>query len=127
MTTVSLLFADTLRPNTTPRSVHEIRFKQPMHLHAFRIVAEGERPHAETGFEGQTPPTQLTLELFGCEHSTATLCEPLTAEPHRRHSVSAPSSMLQLTEAASAMRCDYVVIRCAFQPCRWLVPHAAGR
>ena len=107
-----LLYADTLSANTTPQSVHEIRFTQPVLLQAFRIVCEGEKPHADLSFEGQTPPTQLTVELFGCEHGSSTpLCVPLLDEPHRRHAVGTPSSMVHLSEAASAKRCTYLVIR----------------
>ena len=107
-----LLFADTLKANTTPQSVHEIRFSQPVLLQGFRVVCDGEKPHAELSFEGQTPPTQLTLEIFGCEHGdSTTLCIPLLSEPHRRQGVGSPSTMVLLAEVAATTRCTYLVIR----------------
>lgn len=109
---LSLVFADTLLPNTTPQSVHEIRFKQTVQLRAFRIVAEGERPHGEIAFEGQTPPTQVTLQLFGCEHGAASLCAPLLAEPHLRQDLSVPSPLHELADTVTQLRCNYLVIRC---------------
>ena len=58
-----LLYAGTCRPNTTPQSVHEIRFKRPVHLHSFRILCDGEAPHAEIpAIVGQTPNVQLGVE-----------------------------------------------------------------
>ena len=109
---LSLVFADTLLPNTTPQSVHEIRFKRPVHLRAFRVVAEGERPHTEIRFEGQTPPTQVALQMFGCEHGAATLCASMLGEPHLRQDLSTPSQLHMLNDEAATLRCNYLVLRC---------------
>ena len=114
---LTLLYADTLQPNTTPHSVHEIRFRRPVILHAFRIVRLNESPHPEISFEGGTPATQLTIELFGCQHGEKTmpksgLCSPLLDAPHLRQELSIPSSMHELNSTSTAMQCNYVVIRC---------------
>lgn len=111
---MDLLYADTLAPNTTPVSVHEIRFRRPCILKRFRIVAEGERPHTEIPFEGRTPNTSLTIELFGCQHGAgATLCKPLLDAPHRRQSIAGQSPLLVLNEAAASTPIDYLVVRTA--------------
>ena len=112
MSSTTLLFADTLAPNTVPHSVHEIRFRQPVYLHAFRIVCDGERPHVETSFVGQTAPAQLTIELFGCEHGRGvSTCVDLLAAPHQRQRLACPSAMNKV--AGASARVDYVVIRSA--------------
>ena len=88
-----LLYAGTCRPNTTPQSVHEIRFKRPVHLHSFRILCDGEAPHAEIpAIVGQTPNVQLGVEFFGGEHGKQELCVALLAAAHRRTELSAPSA-----------------------------------
>ena len=103
-----LLFADTLQPNTS--NVHEIRFKHPVHVHGFRIVGDGERPHTELSFEGRTSPALVTIELFGCEHgSGAVLCTSLLTEPHR-HQVG-PSMVHELVPSAANARINYLVVR----------------
>ena len=86
----TLLFADTFKPNTTPRSVHEVRFKRPVNLSSFRIVCDGEVPHNELPFHGQTPPVQLGIEFFGAEHGKDKLCTALLKGPHRRDETSLP-------------------------------------
>ena len=107
-----LLFAETLAPNTTPQTVHEVRFERPCLVRAFRVVCEGEFPHSEISFEGRTAPTVLTLELFGCRHGAkAGLCTALLAEPHRRQNLTAPSAIYALGEAAASTPIDYLVIR----------------
>ena len=82
-----------------------------MHLHAFRIVADGERPHTDlSGFQGQTPPTQVTVEFFGCEHSSAdAMCVALLNEPHLRQI--GASTLQQFPEAAAASTVDYLIVR----------------
>ena len=113
MVTTTLLAAETLSPNFTPKSVHEIRFRRPCFVHAFRIVAEGERPHPEIPFEGRTATTSLTLELFGCRHGgAASLCKSMLDEPFRRQSLTAPSAVNRAGELAATTLVDYLVIRC---------------
>jgi hypothetical protein len=103
-----LLFADTLQPNAS--KVHEIRFKHPVHVHGFRIVGDGERPHTELSFEGRTSPEIVKIELFGCEHgSGAVLCTSLLTEPHR-HQVG-PSMVHELVPSAANARINYLVVR----------------
>ena len=110
---LQLLYADTLGPNTTPQSVHEIRFERPCILRAFRIVCERERPHPERSFEGCTPPTELTLEMFGTNHGpgSGNLCTSLLSEPHVRKNLNNPSSIQILGEAAANTPVNYVVVR----------------
>ena len=104
-----LLFAGTLKPNTTPRSVHEIRFDRPAHIEAFRIVCEGERPHTEISFEGSSPAMQMGIEMFGCEHGSSAICKTLLRESHQP--VERPSPLQPLSEGAKLTRCNYLVIR----------------
>jgi hypothetical protein len=107
-----LLYADTLAPNTTPVSIHEVRFRRPCYLRAFRIVCDGERPHTELPFCGGTPPTALTIEFFGCNSTEKkSLCTPLLEEPHRRKSFTIPSTMETFCEKVAASPCNYLVIR----------------
>jgi hypothetical protein len=108
---MTLLFADTLKPNTTPQSVHEVRFKRPVHLQFFRIVCDGECPHPELPFSGETPPLQLTVELFACEHGSDPLCTALLASPFLRSEILAPSDRHAFSAAATLTRCTYLVIR----------------
>ena len=108
MATARLLLADTLRPNTTPQSVHEVRFKRPVNLQYFRIVCDGETPHPELPFSGETPHVQLTVELFACEHGTDSMCTALLPEPFLRQEIAAPSSLQALPKP---VRCTYLVIR----------------
>ena len=112
---VRLLFAETLKPNTSPKSVHEIRFSRPVRLHAFRLVCNGERPHDELPFTGETPNIQLTVELFACEHGKDSLCTALLPEPFLRHETNAPSTLQALPTASS--RCTYLVVRCGSARC----------
>ena len=122
----TLLAAETLPPNLTPKSVHEIRFKSPCFVHAFRIVAEGERPHPEIPFEGRTAATSLTLELFGCRHGeAASLCKSLLDEPFRRQSLAAPSPVNRAGELAATTPVDYLVIR--YVRARSARPRASAR
>jgi hypothetical protein len=106
-----LLYADTLKPNTTPQSVHEVRFKRPVHLQYFRIVCDGECPHSELNFSGETPSLQLTIELFGCEHGSEPICTALLPAPFLRSEMVGPSQMQALSAAAASARCTYLVIR----------------
>jgi len=110
---LTLLYADTLEANTTPQSVHEVRFSRPVTIRAFRVVCEHEWPHREIRFEGRTPPVALNLELFGCRHGTsAKLCTSLMSEPHKRTNLNSPSVIHALGEVAASTPIDYLVIRC---------------
>lgn len=114
MEETTLLFAGTLDPNSTPQSVHEVRFHRPCTLCALRIVSLGERPHPEISFEGQTPPTQVTVEVFGCEYGRdagAETCVSLLDQPLQRQGVGVPSPLLALGRVATETMVDYVVIR----------------
>ena len=111
MSEMTLLYCDTLAPNTTPVSVHEIRFNKPVHIHSFRIVCDGERPHPEIPFQGRTPNASLKIELFGCHHGKAKLCAALLDEPHRRQNLNSPSPTCKLSEKATAMPINYLVVR----------------
>jgi len=103
-----LLFAGTLKPNSAPQSVHEIRFKQPVRLHYFRVLCDGERPHASLPFCGETPHLPLTIEMFGCEHGSEELCTSLLQEPFLRDEIAAPSTAQRVHHS---VRCNYLVIR----------------
>ena len=128
---MDLLFADTLPPNMTPLSVHEVRFDRPCIIKAFRVVCEGECPHPEISFEGRTPPTALAIELYGSKHGPGvSLCTALLSEPHRRQNLNSPSVIHAIAESAASMPIDYLVIRFVARssrarPCRRADHHGA--
>ena len=105
-----LLYANTLMPNTTPQSLHEIRFKKPVFLQAFRIVNENERAHDT--LNGRTPFTQLVLDMFAFQHACNHSCIPMLHGPHRRNQDYNPSSLHPFTQVAATTSVDYVVVRC---------------
>jgi hypothetical protein len=106
-----MLYAGTCWPNTTPRSVHEIRFKRPVLLQSFRIVCEGESPHEQLPMSGKTPRVQLGVEFFAGEHGTDTVCTALLSSPHRRTDLAAPSTLHPFLASAASVRCNYLVVR----------------
>ena len=105
-----LLYADTLRPNTTPHSVHEIRFQKPVLLQAFRIINHGERPHEQLAFEGSTPPSELQINMFGFRHDHQSACVSLLRKPHRRQ-LETISQTHKFAEDAWLHCMDYIVVR----------------
>lgn len=113
MHSTTLLAACDFTPNFTPLSEHEITFSTPCIIHAFRIVCEGEQPHPEISFQGQTAPTQFSIEIFGCKHgaSAKSVCTALLSEPFERDNDSSPSPMIRVVPEAADMPIDYIVIR----------------
>ena len=98
----TLLLAETFEGGL----VHEAEFKRPVRVSAFRVVAEGEVPHPEIGFQGQTPAVPFALELYGAVRGKGTLCAALLPEPYR-HDASATTTQMLPAEGVY----DYLVIR----------------
>lgn len=101
-----LLLAETFEASTdAAKSVHEVHFKRPVRLSAFRVVAQGDVPHPELSFHGKTPATPFVLELFGAQVGKGSLCTALwKGKPPT-------SSALELLSSEGL--CDYMVVRCA--------------
>ena len=106
---MQLLCAETFHGGSAgPKVIHEVSFKCPVRVTAVHIVGQGEAPHPELGFKGQTPDVPLVLELFGAMRGKGTLCAALLSEPHR-HEGASSSSTIQLGPTEELI--DYMVIR----------------
>ena len=113
---MQLLLAETFYGSAGPKAVHEVCFKVPVRVVAVRIVGQGEAPHPELSFQGQTPDAPFVLELFGAMRGKGTLCAALLSEPHRHETTSGATATIQLVPTEELL--DYVVIRCGHAPHR---------
>lgn len=106
-----LLLAETFEGSTDAgKSVHEVHFKRPVRLAAFRVVAQGDVPHPELNFQGKTLAAPFLLELFGAQVGKGPLCSALW------QGEAPTSSALELLSSEGL--CDYMVVRCASPQCR---------
>ena len=106
---MQLLLAETFYGGSAaPKAVHEVCFKVPVRVVAVRIVGQGEAPHPELSFQGQTPDAPFVLELFGAMRGKGALCAALLSEPYQHEAIS--GALVQLAPTEELL--DYVVIRC---------------
>jgi hypothetical protein len=106
---MQLLLAETFYGGSAgPKAVHEACFKVPVRVVAVRIVGQGEAPHPELSFQGQTPDAPFVLELFGAMRGKGALCAALLSEPYQHEAIS--GALIQLSPTEELL--DYVVIRC---------------
>ena len=104
---MQLLLAETFYGGSAgPKAVHEACFKVPVRVVAVRIVGQGEAPHPELSFQGQTPDAPFVLELFGAMRGKGALCAAMLSEPYEAIS----GALVQLAPTEELL--DYVVIRC---------------
>ena len=105
---MQLLLAETFYGSAGPKAVHEVCFKVPVRVVAVRIVGQGEAPHPELSFQGQTPDAPFVLELFGAMRGKGALCAAMLSEPYQHEAIS--GALIQLAPTEELL--DYVVIRC---------------